>query len=157
MQALSMMPMRCGSAALGAVTVMTQTASGACTGADVGAGTISGVLMVARGACSTRKVHTTAQPLMFAGEPYAVKEQALAPSVAVLTGCASTAAPTWPAVRPVRTRTARLRNVEGTLGLLLVIFVVRPTLQFSENALWLVRCNEAREWAGTVARKHLLH
>ena len=53
MHALSMMPIRCGSAALRAATVMTQTALGVCVGADTGAGTISGALMVARGAYST--------------------------------------------------------------------------------------------------------
>ena len=78
---------------------------------------------------------------MCAGEPKAVKEQASAPSVALLTGCASTVAPTWVAVRRVRTRTARLRDAERTFGLLSAFTVVRPTLQFSGNALQLVRCN----------------
>lgn len=63
MQTRSMMPLRCGCAALGSAAVITQTASGVCTGADVAAGAISGTLMVARGACSTRKAYTTGQPL----------------------------------------------------------------------------------------------
>ena len=74
MQARSIKPLRCGCAALGSAVVMTQTASGACAGTDVGAGAISGVLMVARGACSTRKFYTTAQPLDVCQRPVRSQE-----------------------------------------------------------------------------------
>ena len=77
----------CGSACF---TVTKHAASGTCSGAAVGAGAISGpLMMVARGACSTCVFCIQRNPWMCAGDLYASEKQALASAIAVLTGCAT--------------------------------------------------------------------